>query len=130
MSVSPIPEGSVCWECTRPVEKIKKCANCLTAIYCDKLCQTSHWKKENGHKLHCPQLQQAKQQKERDANIAAMLEKPTESFHLPVAQYQSMILELMVKELRHIPHTEDTQKNDAYDYQFTRKKIPKKFPRP
>lgn len=130
MSVKAPTEGFFCWECARPVETVKKCANCLTAIYCNKVCQRTHWKKENGHKLQCIQLQQAEKQKESDAKIAAILEKPIEPFHIPFAKYQSMILELMTKELRYIPHLEDTQSKDPYDYSFSLEEISKDFPRP
>lgn len=46
-----------CWGCDDPVIIVRKCANCLTAIYCGKECQTSDWKSEKGgHKARCKQI--------------------------------------------------------------------------
>lgn len=49
-----------CWHCGEVVRPLKKCADCLTAVYCDKVCQTRDWKQENSHKPLCKKIQQQK----------------------------------------------------------------------
>lgn len=51
----PLPPGH-CWKCGKVENsdselKLMKCVRCMTALYCDKTCQTNHW--TNSHKYCC-----------------------------------------------------------------------------
>lgn len=48
--------GTRCWFCQKSPNKIKICQGCLSAYYCDAVCQKSDWKK---HKARCRQIQAA-----------------------------------------------------------------------
>ncbi len=67
MSVSLYPrrwggysERPHCWYCDDPVSVIRNCANCMTAIYCDKQCQRDDWHRKDGHKLKCKKIVERK----------------------------------------------------------------------
>jgi hypothetical protein len=53
-AVIPAKDKSVilCSHCLKMLEgeRVMKCSKCLNAAYCNKTCQTSHWK---SHKQHC-----------------------------------------------------------------------------
>ena len=53
--VAPIeaqqPRTEACAHCGKVPRQMKRCAVCQTVGYCDKDCQTAHWK--NGHKRVC-----------------------------------------------------------------------------
>lgn len=68
MSTSP----KVCWSCSKPSSKLLRCGRCKEATYCDKKCQTDHWK--NGHKCECETLKEARERREEE------LEKARESY--------------------------------------------------
>ncbi|KAJ7065887.1 hypothetical protein C8F01DRAFT_1249463 [Mycena amicta] len=36
--------------------KMKRCGNCESRWYCDKICQTADWRAEDGHKVECEKL--------------------------------------------------------------------------
>lgn len=62
-------EAPHCWYCDDRVATIKNCADCMTAIYCDKICQTSDWKGEDGHKLKCRAIVERKKIQEEHRKI-------------------------------------------------------------
>jgi len=49
---------SVCFNCNQDILKeqgsVKKCALCLTARYCSKECQTTHWREHHKHACKVP----------------------------------------------------------------------------
>jgi hypothetical protein len=50
------PAPAHCWNCKKAANndtelKLMKCACCMTAVYCDKTCQTNHW--SISHKYCC-----------------------------------------------------------------------------
>ena len=51
---------SMCSLCGKPrsacSEKMKICSGCKCAIYCSKVCQRAHWKKDGGHKTVCKKI--------------------------------------------------------------------------
>ena len=51
---------SMCSLCGKPrsacSEKMKTCSGCKCAIYCSKVCQRAHWKKDGGHKTVCKKI--------------------------------------------------------------------------
>lgn len=53
-----------CWRCGDRVRTIKKCKNCLKAIYCDKECQTLDWRATPSHKVLCEKIQTSQRNQE------------------------------------------------------------------
>lgn len=45
------PRTPKCESCSKPLERILKCAKCQNVAYCSRKCQVQHWK--NGHKQEC-----------------------------------------------------------------------------
>lgn len=50
------PAPAHCWNCKKVTNsdsefKLMRCARCMTAVYCDKTCQTNHW--TTSHKYCC-----------------------------------------------------------------------------
>ena len=52
---------SICSSCGKPRSasggNMKSCSGCKCAIYCSKVCQRAHWKKDGGHKTMCKKIQ-------------------------------------------------------------------------
>ncbi|KAK5676787.1 hypothetical protein LTS10_010551 [Elasticomyces elasticus] len=55
-SSAPAPSSSKCNECNTTLASPKRCAKCKTATYCDRSCQTAHWRT---HKKECAMLANA-----------------------------------------------------------------------
>lgn len=118
MSIIP-----ACWYCDDRVETVKKCANCLTAIYCDPRCQRDDWK--NRHKIECVQIQEDKRKREeraaiataRLAQIGSVPEIKVSNFNLQPAEFKRLLLDTFRAEL--MTNIEATC-DDFYDEQFAR----------
>lgn len=53
----PVVPKAVCAQCAAPVERLQRCAACMTAAYCSKACQLAHWP---AHKAACKAARAAK----------------------------------------------------------------------
>ena len=65
------PPPDHCWNCKKETNddgdaKLKKCARCMIALYCNKECQTNHWTKSHkyccsSHRIYSSMVNEVKQ---------------------------------------------------------------------
>ena len=60
---------SVCWFCSTSAPKLKACAECRIAKYCNAECQKSHWR---AHKPRCLEVKELKKDKTGRAAMSRM----------------------------------------------------------
>ncbi len=121
-----------CWSCDEIVRKDMRCANCMTAIYCDKICQTHHWKmSKHPHKLQCKKIIEKKKLKEEQNRRAAAQPTPEEilkieegakNFVITPEKMKEVVFKIIMDELKSVNTAyERRAESDIYDYSFVEK---------
>eukprot|EP01038_Epipyxis_sp_PR26KG_P012714 gene12714-17051_t len=108
-----------CFECNSTSSQLLRCTQCKIACYCNKNCQTKHWK--NIHKKICGQMNTIR-------NLTAFLtmgiNMRTDFRFLSIAKITDLNEETMIRYSSFSTITEDTLSNQTIENTFHNQQIP------